>query len=323
MTPTISVVVSSFNFGRYVGATLDSVRRQTFRDFEAVIVDDGSTDDSLAVIGRYLEDDRFRLVRQRHQGQARCKNRGLVEARGQFLAFLDADDIWAANKLMFQWQRFQLDPDLGVVFSRRELIDADGLPLYEPKRLFPRGDVLDHMFLQNFICFSTALVRREVVEHVGLFDERLNLGIDYDFWLRAAQHYTFDYVDEPLAAYRIGHANLSRRQHERLRTALMIMHRFRRHYGGDGRLDLQVAAQADSETCGNLSVFSRGYSRREAIAWAMRALRAAPLRWQPWRRLIAALAPEWFRRTVRRVCGSDGAWERHCHTSFNCPEPIL
>jgi glycosyltransferase involved in cell wall biosynthesis len=322
MKPTVSVLVASYNFGRYVAAALESVRLQTFGDFEAIVVDDGSTDESLAVIGQFLDDDRFRLVRQRHGGQARAKNRGLQEARGQFIAFLDADDYWLPHKLERQLQHFS-DPQIGVVFSRRTLIDADGRPTCAPVDALPSGIVVDEMFRQNFICFSSAMLRSEVVDHIGWFDERLDLAIDYDFWLRAAQNYAFACVDEPLAAYRVGHANLSRRQLDRLNIAQFIMRRFCRRYGGDEILDPRAITRAECETLTHLSVISRGYSRTTAIGWALRALRVNPISGQAWRGLVAAMAPEFVRRTVRRLCGRDGAWERHCHTPSNRPESIL
>lgn len=322
MTPKVSVVISSYNFGRYIGAALESVRLQTLPDFEAIIVDDGSTDDSHAVIGRYLDDDRFRLVRQRHAGQGRAKNRGIEESRGEFLAFLDADDYWLPHKLDRQMKQLR-DPGLGVVFSRRTLIDEDGQPFARPNESLPSGFVLNEMFRQNFVCFSTAMLRRQVVEHVGWFDERLDLAIDYDFWLRAAKHYDFAFVDEPLAAYRIGHANLSRRQLDRLHFALFIMQRFRNRYDGDAILDPRAIALAEAETKSHLSVISRGYSRSAAMQWAVQALATRPLDLRGWRSLAAAMLPPPMLGFVRRLLGRDGAWEQHCHTTSNRPEPIL
>ena len=126
MTPTVSVIVTCYNYGRYVGAALESVRRQSLTDFEALVIDDGSTDDSLRVIDGFLKDRRFRLIRQDHAGQPRTKNRGLAEARAPFIAFLDADDTWAPTKLEKQVARFRKDRSLGVVYTRRTLIDANG-----------------------------------------------------------------------------------------------------------------------------------------------------------------------------------------------------
>jgi glycosyltransferase involved in cell wall biosynthesis len=322
-SPAVSVVVSSYNYGRYVGGALASVRAQTFADFEALVIDDSSSDDSLAAIEPFLADPRFRLVRQRHLGQTRTKNRGLELARAPFIAFLDADDTWAPDKLERQVAKFRAEPGLGVVFTRRTLIDAAGAARPCLAAAPPVGRVVNELFRQNFICFSSALLRAEVAAHVGGFDERLGLAIDYDFWLRAARHYPFGVVDAPLVAYRVGHVNLSRRQFDRLHVALLIMQRFERQYDVPAQLRLAGVSVAEAETFTHLGVISRGYSRHAALGWLLRSLRADPFYGPAWRGLVAATVPDGLRRLVRRVRGSSGAWERLCYSPFNRPESVL
>lgn len=322
MTPRVSVIVSSYNYGRYIGAGLESVRRQTFADFECIVLDDGSTDDSVAVVQRFLNDDRFQLVQQKHGGQSRAKNRGIALARGDFLAFLDADDVWEPTKLARQLALFEERPELGVVFTRRRLIDADGRP--RPGGTAPPPEpTVEAMYRQNFICFSSAMLRAGVPEHIGRFDERLGLAIDYDFWLRVARFYPIACVDEPLVRYRVGHVNLSRRQLDRLHVALLIMERFRRQFDAPATLGRGAARQAEAETYAHLGVISRGYSARTAVGWYARALKADPLHGAAWRGLAAALTPGVLRRAVRRLRGGDGSWEALCHSPFNRPEAIL
>ena len=323
MTPTVSVIVTCFNYGRYVGAALESVRSQTLRDFEAIVIDDGSTDDSLQVIEGFLTDRRFRLIRQKHAGQPRTKNRGLTEARAPFVAYLDADDVWAPTKLAKQLDLFESDAGLGVVCTRRTLIDPDGNPRPHGGVQLPRGRVVDHLFRQNFVCFSSAMLRIDVARHVGGFDDEIPLAIDYDFWLRAARHYRFGVVDELLVAYRVGHVNLSRRQLDRLYVARLIMERFVAHYDSPAVLAESARMRAEAETFAHLGVIARGYSRRAGVGWLARALRRDPWQFPAWRSLASAVLPDSVRRVMRRVCGSSGAWERQCHTSFNRPEPIL
>jgi glycosyltransferase involved in cell wall biosynthesis len=323
MTPTVSVIVTSYNYGRYVGAALDSVRDQTLTDFEVIILDDGSTDDSLRVIGRYLDDPRFRLIRQQHAGQPKTKNRGLAEARAPFVAFLDADDVWAPTKLQRQVAMFRSNGALGVVCTRRTLMGPDGRPLPCHDAPAPRGQVVDAMFRQNFICFSSAMLRAGVVDHVGAFDESIPVAIDYDFWLRVARYYAVGVVDEPLVAYRVGHVNLSRRQLDRLHVALLIMRRFERHYDVPPVLSAAARSRAESETFTHLGIIARGYSRRAAVGWLARALRAEPSHLPAWRALAAAAVPDGLRRAVRRLRGGSGDWERLCYSPFNRPEPLL
>src|SRR5437016_518542 len=196
MTPTVSVLISSYNYGRFVGAALASVRAQTVANFEAVVVDDGSTDETWDVVSRFLDDPRFRLVRQEHGGPSRAKSAGILRARCEHLAFLDADDAWEPTKLERQLEMFAADARLGIVFTRRRFIDPDGRPVERPQPAGVDQPGLGELFRQNFICFSSAVVRRTVAEHVGLFDAGLPLALDYDFWLRAARRYRIGCVAE-------------------------------------------------------------------------------------------------------------------------------
>jgi glycosyltransferase involved in cell wall biosynthesis len=323
MSPSVSVIVSCYNYGRYVGAALESVRRQTFRDFEAIVIDDGSTDDSRRVIREFLADRRFRLIKQDHGGQARAKNHGLAEARAPYVAFLDADDLWARRKLQKQVALMESDPGLGVVCTMRKVIDVDGQPRPWPDRRLPRGRVVAAMFRQNFICFSSAMLRAGVADHVGGFDESIPLAIDYDFWLRAARHYHFGVVDEPLVAYRVGHVNLSRRQLDRLHVARVIMERFALHYDQPSTLSETGRARADAETFVHMATIARGYSRRAAFGRLRQAFAAKPWHLAAWRELVATMMPGSIRRLLRRARGASGAWERACHTPFNRPEAVL
>jgi hypothetical protein len=169
------------------------------------------------------------------------------------------------------------------------------------------------------------MVRTEAAVRVGGFDERLGLAVDYDFWLRVARHYPFGVVNEPLVAYRVGHGvNLSRRQRERYHVARYVMRRFERHFDEQvSRLAPAEAARAEAETLANLGVLSRGYSRRSAAGWLLRALRIDPSYLTAWRGLGAAIAPAALRRLIRLVRGGSGDWEQHLYSRFNRPETVL
>src|SRR5262249_4872157 len=142
----------------------------------------------------------------------------------------------------------------------------------------PRGDCLARMFRQNFICYSTAVVRRDVFEHVGRFDGRYELAVDYDFWLRAARHYEFEYVDEPLVKYRTGHANLSRGSAARLRVAMAIMRRAECELGHAAKVPAAERRLAWSETYASLAYAVRHESPLRAVGWQLRSLAAGPKR---------------------------------------------
>jgi glycosyltransferase involved in cell wall biosynthesis len=184
------------------------VLAQTYRDFEIVVIDDGSTDDSAEIIMGYASDPRVRLIRQANGGQARAKNVGVRMSNGEFIAFLDADDLWEPTKLQHQLPLFD-DLTVGVVFSRSRYVDADGRHVWmkpSSKYLRPRrGRVTNYLFFDNFVPFSSSVVRRTILGETPPFDESLAMGIDWGLWLRLSTECRFDYVDRPLVRYRIGH----------------------------------------------------------------------------------------------------------------------
>ncbi len=308
MTPAVSVIVSTYNYGHYLAEALTSVLHQTFADFELIVIDDGSTDNTAAVVKPFLADPRVHYYRIEHAGQSTAKNVGLRRARAPLVAFLDADDLWLPHKLDRQVALYQADPSLGVAYSRRLLIDEQGRELVFREPKLHRGMVLEAMFRDNFVCFSSAMVRRSVFDAAGFFDETLPLAIDYDLWLRVAPRYRFDYVDEPLVKYRTGHANLSRRAEERLLTALGIMNRFLNEYGGKQVLKRHWVRRAKAEIYLSLALTARQRSRLAALPWYLRALVLSLGFGVAWKGLLSLPFPERLYRTVRRALGRPVDW---------------
>ena len=272
--PLVSVVMAAKNYARFLPAAVDSVLAQTVPDWELLIIDDGSSDHTPAAVRPVLTDPRVKYVRSDRLGQSRAKNLGIGLSRGEYVAFLDADDAWKPTKLERQLAVFREKPDVGVVFCRRSLIDESGnrLPPLPPSSP-PRGRVLTEMFVQNFVCFSSVVVRREVFSHVGRFDPRWDLAIDYDLWLRVARHHAFDYVDEELVLYRTGHGNLSKRLSDRVATALSIMHRAETRYGLADEVPADVIAEGHASTRRTIGYVVRASEPAAAAGWYLRALR--------------------------------------------------
>lgn len=303
MKPRVSVVIASYNYGRYIGEALDSLCRQTFEDWEAVVVDDGSTDDTRSIVCRYLLDTRFSLITQKHQGQPRTKNRGILETKAPLIAFLDADDRWHPEKLERQVRMFVENKALAVCGTGRVLIDPEGKVRRVERRRFPQGRVLADIFRDNFICFSSSMVRRRAAEGVGLFDESLPLAIDYDWWLRLAREHVFAVIESPLTEYRVGHANLSQRVVERLDTALAIMRRFVRDIDRPATLPRSVVRQAFAETYRHRALVTRRQQPVQALAWVLRSLAMEPGDPHTWKALAAGFAPATLRRWLRTARG--------------------
>ncbi len=313
MTPSVSVVIATYNYGHFLAGALDSALGQTFGDFEVIVVDDGSTDDTSAVVQPYLRDQRVRYERTNHLGQPGAKNVGIRLARAPLIAFLDADDVWLPAKLERQVPLFQVDQRVGVVYSRRLLIDEEGWELEYAQPTLCRGLILPQILLANFVCFSSCVVRRDVFDQLGFFDERLALAIDYDLWLRVAPHYRFDYVDEPLVRYRTGHANLSRRHLERVEIAGFILRRFLNERGGRKLLEPALLRLALAEHCCDMGSALKGPRR---AAWYGRALCYRPQHLLAWHALLAFWWPDWLRTRVRQIFGRPDWQRRERVTSF-------
>jgi glycosyltransferase involved in cell wall biosynthesis len=294
MTPIVSVVMAAKNYARFLPTAVESVFAQTFADWELVVIDDGSTDHTPSAVRPYLADRRVRYFRSDKLGQPRAKNLGARLSRGEFVAYLDADDAWLPTKLEKQLALLHAKPEVGVCFCRRSLIGERGEPLPGNDPPAPRGRVLPQIFLRNFVCFSSVVVRRRVFDHVSGFDPEWDLSIDYDLWLRAARHYEFDYVDEELVLYRTGHGNLSKRLSDRVATATAIMNRavFRR--GLQYELSNELIGEGYASTYRALGYTLRNAEPLAAARWYTRAL-AWPGRRREAARGLAASVLVWLR----------------------------
>jgi glycosyltransferase involved in cell wall biosynthesis len=211
MNPLVTVVIPNYNYGRFLPATIDSVLAQTFTDFEVLVVDDGSTDDSVEVLRSY--GDRIRWIVQKYSGQSASRNRGLAESRGRFIALLDADDVWLPEKLERQMKLFENRPEVGIVYCGFWAADAS-LQRHEAVMPMYQGEVLDRFALEAGAVVrggeSTAVIRKACFVDAGEFDPELSIGAGWDLYRRVCCTYQIDAVDEPLVLYRIHGTNASR-----------------------------------------------------------------------------------------------------------------
>lgn len=274
----VSVVVACHNYARFLAEAVESALGQTLGDLEVVIVDDGSTDEIGPVIERWQGDPRVRYVRQANAGQASAKNHGIRLARTPLVAFLDADDRWDLAKLSRQLPLFER-AEVGVVYSRGLFLSADGVTRIPPDTGAARapraGRVTSALLYDNFVPFSSAVVRRDLLERVGGFDERLAMAIDWDLWLRLSLHCEFDWVDERLLHYRVGHGDqMSRRALVRLECCERILADFvARHSAVLPSADVRRALAYSYALRG--SVYAE-HDRRKALAYYRRSLAMRP-----------------------------------------------
>lgn len=202
--PLISIIMNCYNGSKYLPQALDSVYQQTFKDYEIIFWDNQSTDNSGEIALRYGEPLRyFRGEEFLPLGAAR--NAAIEKASGKYIAFLDCDDIWLPEKLEKQVELLDSNKELGLVYSDTYVIDKNGNLIKSTyfRSIKPfSGNVFKELFLSNFIPILTVVVRRETLGKVGGFDPKYVIAEDYDLWLRIAEHYPIDFIEQPLAKYR-------------------------------------------------------------------------------------------------------------------------
>jgi glycosyltransferase involved in cell wall biosynthesis len=220
--PKVSVIVPAYNAMAYLPTTIDNVLQQSYDDYEVIIVNDGSTDE----IDRWFEtitDPRLRLVSQVNQGLAGARNTGIHHARGDYLAFLDADDLWESTKLVKQVQCLDDNPEVGLVYTWSTLIDDKGNLTGRSFEFKVEGNVWKTLIGWNIVsCGSVAMVRRQCFETCGVFDRNLGSYLeDWDMWLRLATKYNFKVVPEILVYYR-QHANSASRNWDAMLSSAQL-----------------------------------------------------------------------------------------------------
>ncbi|MEM6400593.1 MAG: glycosyltransferase family A protein [Cyanobacteria bacterium P01_D01_bin.116] len=212
--PKVTVVVPAYNVSKYIQEALASLEKQTFSDFEVLIVDDGSTDDTAAVVENFCQrDSRFKLLQKSNGGLSSARNYGIRHAQGEYIALLDGDDVYHQDKLATHVARLYSQADVGLVYSASRAIRDDGKPTFitlSGKPIHPNP--LLALLCKNFIGHgSNAVFRRCLIEEIGGFNESLRSWEDVDLWLRiaATQKWHFYREKRILCYYRVRPSGLS------------------------------------------------------------------------------------------------------------------
>lgn len=199
----VSVIIPTYNYAHYIEEAIDSVLAQTYKDYEIIVVDDGSTDNTKEVVSKY--GPKIKYIYQENQGLSAARNTGIKNSNGEYIAILDSDDLWLPWKIEKQMKLFEANSGVGLVYSDGFAFGEEGVFddfLFEENMNFYRGRVFDKLLLNNFIPCPSALVKRDCFNKVGLFDTSLDACEDWDMWLRISLHYEIDYVNEPLVKHR-------------------------------------------------------------------------------------------------------------------------
>ena len=206
----VSVIIPTYNREILVKKALDSVLGQTYSNFEIIIINDGSTDNTVHVLNEYKKryPDKVIVINQGNSGQVVARNNGIQSCRGEFVAFLDSDDIWLEDKLEKQIPLFS--KGVGLVYCGINEIDGHGNVINtvacQPGM---RGNIYHHLLVKNRMTGGSVVITRSSINKVGLFDTNLKAAENWDLWIRIAKEYLVDYVDEPLINYRKHGGNMS------------------------------------------------------------------------------------------------------------------
>jgi len=297
--PSVSVVVATYNQAHWLGEAIASVREQTYADWELVVADDGSTDDTATVVASFADTRVHHLPAARAE-RAAARNRGIAAATGEVVAFLDADDTWRPEKLARQMTALAAAPEAAACYAVARFVDGAGrpLPVRKPVRalsglLFPR------LVRGNFIILASMVVRRRCLDAVGGFDATLPVyGCeDWDLWLRLARRDAIVAVDDELVHYRQHDGNT--RPEQVMASGLAVLDRLYADPGVEREAGIGRAAARARHVWYHAGIVA-GRQRRAALPLVARALLEHPA--TLWSRPAAgALAAVALPRTIERA----------------------
>ncbi|MCA1994727.1 MAG: glycosyltransferase [Coleofasciculus sp. S288] len=201
--PIISVIIPVYNGERTIKETVKSVLNQTLLNLEVIIINDGSQDSTLEVVSS-ISDPRIKIFSYPNAGVSVSRNRGIAQATGEYISFLDADDLWTPDKLEAQLKALQANPEAAVAYSWTDWIDESGQFLRPGGHMIANGKVYEKLLLRDFVeSGSNPLIRRQALAEVGEFDSWVSPAEDWDMWLRLAARYEFVAVPSVQILYRI------------------------------------------------------------------------------------------------------------------------
>ncbi len=212
--PTVSIILPSYNGWRrgYILEAVESCLVQTYPDFELLVIDDGSSDNTFLQCQKKIQDKRVKCFHQTNQGPSAARNMGIRESRGKYIAFIDDDDRWYPDKLKQQIDFLENNPDLncGMLGTDLDIIDPTGRIIATLARPVS-GDMYQHFLYNGNLCApSSVVIRKSVLDEIGPFRYDLHGTEDYELWLRIARRYPVFAINKPLTQYRLHPASMSR-----------------------------------------------------------------------------------------------------------------
>lgn len=305
MNSLVSVIIPTYNRAHYIREAVESVLAQSYKNFEIIVVDDGSTDGTEEVLHPYR--DSIRYFYQENQGASAARNLGIKNARGKYIAFLDSDDFWLPEMLEVQVGYLEAHPEAGMVHADFLILDEGSNNPGPRKRTHsrpkPSGYIFPELFIENAVMNVCVIVRRASLEVTGLFDPEFRRAEDYHLWLRIARHFPIAYINRPLGICRRHAGNTNRNMANHHLQALAAMEKML-------HLNPEIANEIGSGTV-RRGLFNRAFAvayylfdegaYRNGRLYFAKALRLWPCHWPSYGYYLASWLPPAWVKGLRRL----------------------
>lgn len=243
--PKVDVIIPAYNAARYLPTAIESVMAQTFEDWQIVVVDDGSTDNTAEVVAPFLErlGPKIKYIKQPNAGVSAARNTAIRNSSSELLAMLDADDVWVSNRLSESLGCFEGRPQVGLSYGFNTTIDLEGriINTYDQRQENAEGRIAPYLYMRRVdLPCCTVTLRRKCIDEVGMFDETLRITEDRDLWLRIALRYEVALVPKVIAHYRTSPDSLTTNSERMLNAQVQFIEK---HYGlpGCGAMARRIA----------------------------------------------------------------------------------
>ncbi len=296
---SVSAVIPTYNCSHLLPEAIESALGQSHKLREVIVVDDGSTDETEKCVRPFLSEIRY--IRQENRGLAGARNRGIQESQGEFVAFLDADDLWLNEKTAKQLRAFEASPSAALTFTDAYVLSPTGeaMPNFTFGKAAGEGQVFSVLLHTQFMLPSTVMVRRVCFEDIGLFDEGLRCVEDLDLWLRISRKYPVKMVAEPLAVWRRQDRSLSTQIVSMSRGSIQVYRKWLPKSSGLSAKEMTEVKNQISRCYFEIGFALRDQNKLSAL-WSL----TLSLWWNTrdsrnWRALLSALIPATVRNHLK------------------------
>jgi glycosyltransferase involved in cell wall biosynthesis len=292
--PAVTIVMPAYNASAYIDEALRSIVTQTLRDVEVIVIDDGSTDDTIVRAESFADRLDITVLRQPNRGPSAARNAGILRARAAYCAFLDADDVMLPELLASQLAVLKHEPSVGLVFSDVETFNSAGTIAKARWRLdgADASRALERLLVENFVTTSAVMAPKACLVEAGMFPEDRRVAEDYELWLRMASRWSVGFVARPLVRYRYTGGSLSSDKVFSAACALEVAEDFWRNHSEYRRTHGRVLHASLARHLTNAAGAAMNERRRRlASSYLARALRHAPFSVAAWKLVVKVVLP--------------------------------